>query len=807
MKKNLYFIFAILVLGVGTLEASPARTAMMNGFAGNTLSFALNEGQSDSLARFISRTPGSDVFLAPTGVTLLLGRETESSRTGRAALRSVVFNTTQGAQKPIEREYHALTLRFMGANENPAITGEERLSWKSNYFLGNNPAEWKTDVPNYSKVRYHDLYPGVDMMCYGANNSLKYDLVVRPGADPIKIRFAYEGVSALRVNAAGDLEADTPLGTVVEKKPYCYQEIGGKKKEISARYVIRDNTAKEYGFIVDDYDAERPLVIDPELVYSTLLGGNNSELECKIAVDAAGCMYVAGVTYSSDFPVTSGVYDTTLAKINAPDLYLTKFDQTGTSAVFSTYLGGQRNERLAGISIDSNGNVYLAGCTGSSDFPRTPGSYAYSPGYDVTALFLTKLNASGNGLVFSSVFGKDISSSSISFGLDDNNHAFLTGHGFIDTTPGALQTDPPLPSRGSFVCKFSEDGSRLIYATYFGGQSTQISVNGFAIDRVGNVCLTGYAGGDKGFPLTPGALCDTLSPGFLCKINPEGSAYVFSTHLFLSVPRGLTVDDEGFIYLTTSCTEFFPVTPGTYEYAGNPRIILCKLSPDGSCIVFSAKLFQMSGSPVVDSKGRIFLFGEAVTYDPIPTTPDAFDHTCNDLYFCEFDASCGSLLYGTYLGSSGKDYARSMCDDNKGNVYLTGITEAGDFPVTNDAFDRTFEGGTEAFLCKFSFDTGPNFIGDDAPKVFCLNPAFPNPFNASTSITFTLPKSARAELAVYSVTGQRVRTLVSGPITAGTHTATWDGRDDSGRAVSSGVYISRLTSGKNTATGRMALVK
>lgn len=803
----MFFVF----LGIFPQIVTPVWGVSIQGYPETPLYFTLNAGQTDSQVRFTARTPGCDLFLASSGPTLVLNRETEASVANRAAAKSVVFKRTDNGSEmePVEREYHALKLRFQGANDNPTLSGEDELSWKSNYFIGNDSSQWKTDVPNYAKVRCHDLYPGVDMVYYGQKNRLKYDLVVQPGEDISKIALSYEGATGITVNEKGDLEIDTPVGTVTEKKPYCYQEILGARKEIAVRYVIRDNSAKTYGFAAESYDSRYPLIIDPELVYSTFLGGTRAEGQTKVAVDTSGCIYIAGITYSLDFPVTPGAYNSTISDTEFGDIYVTKFDQTGRNILFSTYIHGGRLEHLRGFSVDDDNNIYIAGDTDSSDFPRTPGTYSIKKNYDYSSLFVTKLNAKGDTLIFSSVFGDILHEERTFFGLDKLGHAYITSYGFIDPTPGCLQEvsqDHYGDLRfGQFICKLSEDGSRLLYATYYGGTGNVYSLDGFAVDREGNTYLMGTA--SKGFPTMKGALCDSiLPPGYLCKINPEGNKMVFSTYLFGEYPYGLTLDKDGFIFLLTTFGSNFPISPGAYINSEGRPAILCKLSPDGSRFIFSARIFEQGTFMTIDKTGRIFLFG-STPYDRPPTTPNALNRTVNDLFFSAFDAAGTSLLYATYLGGSGSDSPGGIATDNQGNVYLSGSTSSADFPTTEGALSRTLKGSSDAFICKFSFVDTTTTAVIESPLTFELNPAHPNPFNPSTTITFSLPAQGKTDLAIYSINGQRVCTLISGQTTAGVHSVVWDGKDDAGKPVSSGVYLSRLTAGKQTAAGKMLLLR
>ncbi len=567
-----------------------------------------------------------------------------------------------------------------------------------------------------------------------------------------------------------------------------------------------------------------------KLEFSTLLGGSGEERSYlqKLVIDTHRNIFTMGTTESLDFPFTPGAYDSTYNRLDT--VFVTKLDATGSSIIYSTYLTGSGREKPTGFQVDDEGNAYISGATRSVGYPRTPGSYFSDVYFDVREsierVFLTKLNSIGSKLVYSIVFGdkKNIQSMKGDFlGLDGEGHAYVmgdAGYGEIATTPGALQVQPSL-SNSRFVCKFSRDGSKLEYATYFGGPTKGPQINAFAVDRTGNAYIGGgYAAED--FPLTANCYsADPLIPPnyqFLSKINPSGSQLVYSTFLAL-IPNVIAVDDSENVCIGYN-SQRFPVTPGAYNRDIFQEYGICKFSFEGNSVVFSTRTFgykdpfpgwdfDMHGI-AVDSSGKVYLVGNNAGKVTLPTTPDAFDGSFNggnsDIYFCVFDAAGSKLLYATYFGGSGEDYCSDLKVTGSGDVYLTGFTTSRDFPTTEGALSRTLKGGSDSFVCKFSFDSTPVHV-EDTPRAFHLFPAHPNPFNPSTTISFTLPAPSRAELAVYSITGQRVRTLISGSLTMGKHTAVWDGRDDSGKPVSSGVYLSRLTAGKQTATGRMVLVK
>ena len=260
------------------------------------LSFEANEGQTDNRVDFLSRGSGYTLFLTPTEAVLALRKPVASNRPRRDNGTPRNAEAEQAPAAPTA----VLRMKLVGANPSPRVTGLEELPGKSNYFLGNDPDKRHTDVPNYARVQYQDVYPGVDLVYYGNQRQLEYDLVVAPGADPDAIALSFDGVEKLRIDAQGDLVLETAGGEIRQHKPLVYQEVDGIRREIAGSYVL--NGGYQVGFQVAAYDAGKPLIIDPVLVYSTYLGGSARDRGRGIAVDAAGNAYVTGTTKSTDFP-------------------------------------------------------------------------------------------------------------------------------------------------------------------------------------------------------------------------------------------------------------------------------------------------------------------------------------------------------------------------------------------------------------------------------------------------------------------------------------------------------------------------
>jgi hypothetical protein len=297
---------------------------------------------------------------------------------------------------------HALGLDFLGANPEATLTAQEQLPGEVNYLVGDDPANWQQGLPTHAELLYGGLWPGIDMAVRGEGGNLKYEFHLKPGSSVEDIRLDYRGAEGLSVGAGGELLVRTSLGTLKDAAPVSYQLIGGERVGVESRYkLLKGEGGGGYGFAVGAYDPRYPLVIDPALDYSTFLGGTGAEAGDGIAVDASGSAYVTGVTLSTNFPTTQGAFDRT--HNGSDDIFVTKLNASGSALAYSTFLGGANFETGEGIAV-REGRAYVTGPTGSSDFPTTRGAFdrTFNGGSDV---FVTKLNASGSALTYSTFLG------------------------------------------------------------------------------------------------------------------------------------------------------------------------------------------------------------------------------------------------------------------------------------------------------------------------------------------------------------------------------------------------------------------
>ncbi|WP_295583683.1 SBBP repeat-containing protein [uncultured Lamprocystis sp.] len=608
-----------------------------------------------------------------------------------------------------------LRLSLVGANPEPVIRGEAALPGKVNYLRGKDPAAWRTGLSTYAKVRYEGVYPGVDLVYYGTQGQLEYDLVLAPGADPKIIRLAFAGADQMRLDDTGNLVLTLGEQQVIQQIPRVYQESNGERTLVPTRYVLADN--RQVSLAIGDYDAGRALVIDPVLSYSTYLGGAGYDHGRDIAVDGAGNAYLTGLTESTDFPTHHALQPDYGGY--AGDAFVAKLSADGATLVFATYLGGSYADWGNGIAVDGAGNVYVTGQTFSPNFPIRHGLQPGKSG-SVDA-FVAKISADGASLVYASYLGGSSADYGMSIAADGAGNAYVTGITFSTDFPshGALQPDhgggPDGGAIDAFVAKFSADGARLHYATYLGGSNSD-TVMSIAVDGTGNAYLTGYTSSTD-FP-TRHALQSDFGGGiydtFVAKLSADGATLVYASYLggsSIDQGFGIAVDSAGNVYLTgVSASGDFPIRDALPpEYIGGDYdAFVVKLSADGATPIY-ASYFGGSGwdggaDIAVDGAGNAYVTGNTNSTDfSTPYAPQLdFGGGYDDGFVAKLSADGSALVFASYLGGSGEDWGTGIAVDGAGNAYMTGVTSSTDFP-TRQALQPDFGGGDhESFVAKIA---------------------------------------------------------------------------------------------------------
>jgi len=694
-----------------TAPTAPTQARIQADYGKLPYTFEANGGQVDAAVKFLARGPGYSLFLTPGEAVLSLHtKEPNPASRPRPGARPepLPAPTSAAAPQPTAAATPPAVLRLslVGANPEPVVRGEAALPGKVNYLRGKDPAAWRTGLSTYAKVRYENVYPGVDLVYYGTQGQLEYDLVLAPGADPTVIRLAFAGADRVRLDDTGNLVLSLGEQQVVQHTPRVYQERNGERTPVPTRYVLADN--QQVGLAIGDYDGSRALVIDPVLVYSSYLGGNNADYGMDIAVDGAGNAYLTGTTWSTDFPTHQALQpDFGGGRL---DSFVVKLSADGTTLVYASYLGGSGRDKGIGIAVDGAGNAYLTGETGSIDFPTR---HAVQPDAAWIDAFVVKLSADGATLVYATYLGGNSIDRGAGIAVDGAGNAYVTGVTYDDfPTRHALQPEPG-GGADAFVTKLSAEGT-VVYSTYLGGTKWDAGED-IAVDGAGNAYVTGNTFSTD-FPTRL-----ALQPGFggefdafVAKLSVDGATLVYATYLGgddLDNGAGIAVDGAGNAYLTGYTWSIdFPtrqaLQPGL---GGSTDAFIAKLSADGATLVYASYLGGNAtdqGSDIaVDSAGNAYLTGYTLstdfpTHQGLLTNIDLWGSI--DAFVAKLSADGAMLAYATYLGGSSYDSGEGIAVDGAGNAYVTGATDSTDFP-TRLALQPDFGGGeNDGFVAKLA---------------------------------------------------------------------------------------------------------
>jgi uncharacterized protein (TIGR03437 family) len=762
----------------------PARPSPMSSVP---LAFERNIGQADRQFQFLAHSTAGSVYLSTRGIDLDL-------RDGKTA-PSVVHAT------------------FTGSNINTQAELEDPLPGHVNYFLGNRPEKWITDIPTYGRVRYRDVYPGIDVVYYGANGTLEHDVVVRPGASPAAVAMAFRGADAVDLDRSGVAKVRTGSREVEWKKPVIYQEVNGVRVSITGRY--RKNSSGDLGFEVGAYDTSRPLVIDPVVSYASYFGHNAADAGARMAVDSQGNTYLAGYSTDGAFPVTPGAYSPGTGFGNKGNGFIVKYNAANTAVVYSAYVGGGTWDGFTSIGVDTAGNVYVAGFTDSDDYPVTAGALktkVHSSASDTsTDCVVTKVNPAGNALVYSTYLGGSGEDSCLGMAVDGQGFVYLTG---VTRDPFGFPLSDNAPQRqgrgflDAFIVKLNQTGTGVVYGTLLGGTDIDSGI-AIAVDSQGAAYITGQTASFN-FPVTTGAYQRTLagvggSPparmgdAYVAKLSPDGGTFQYVTYLGgknEDVGLGIAVDSQGNAYVVGSTlSDTFPTTTGAFQttykglggnqYFPGGDAFVTKINPTGTALVYSTYLGgakdDWAVGVAVDSSGKVWVAGATLSSD-FPVSSDAAQakygggnpiatFPTGDAWVAELDVAGASMIYGTFVGGKADEYATSVVLDSAGNAYITGSTFSSDFPVTSAALQKGYGGTNYQFL-----PVGDAFI----VKVSLVAPPPPPPPPASTVTVSSIGSAASyagggvapGEIVVLTGSGIGPKALATTQVVGGTKLAT-----------------------------------
>jgi hypothetical protein len=690
--------------------ATVNQAQVMNRLGGTGLSFERNVGQTASGVDYLAHTGSGTVFLTPTAAVFAMQPVEQAGSLLHGEQADSLLYKTAGWKPAPRQPGVALYMDIVGASPAGRAAGVNPLPGKVNYFIGNDPSKWHSNIPTFGRVEYPNIYPGISLAYYGGPGGLEYDFGVAPGADPSAIALRFEGAARVELDGQGDLVAHTAAGDLVQHAPVVYQEAGGQRQPVSCQFVLHSG---EVTFDVGAYDKGRPLVIDPVVLgYSTYLGGSGDEQARGIAADASGSAYVTGETKSPDFPTTPGAFDPSYNSLD--DVFVAKLSPDGSHLLYATFLGGNGEDQSGGLAVDGAGDAYLTGNTASADFPTTPGAFdtTYNGGGNTFDAFVTRLSPGGDYLGYSTFLGGPGSDEGRSIAVDAAGSAYVAGSAGIGfpVTRGAFDTQ--FKGVDGFVTKFNPAGSALVYSTFLGGSSVD-NCWAVAVNGAGSAYVAG-ATKSSDFPTTPGAFQPAFGggtyDGFVAELRPDGSALAYGTYLGGSgfdIARGIAVDASGSAYATGNADSAdFPTTPGAFDTSANGSYdaFVAKLRPDGSALDYSTFLGGSDEDDgvgiAVDTAGAAWVTGDTKSRD-FPTTPGALQSTFHgvfDGFVSKLDKAGSALPYSTYLGGSGGAEGEALALSRGGTVYVAGLAPSPGFPTTPGAFDTTYNGGQDAFV-------------------------------------------------------------------------------------------------------------
>jgi hypothetical protein len=672
------------------LPSRPDTAKVSEEFGKLPLSFERNMGQTDRAVKFLARNPRYTMYLTSTEAVFVLRKFEDGNKVRRQVLR----------------------MQLVGANAQPQVEGRDELSNKSNYFIGGDREQWRSNVSNFARVFYHGVYPGIDMVYYGQQRELEYDFIVAPQADPQEIKLAFKGASDVSLDKEGALHLKLGERELVQPAPFIYQEVNGERRQIAGRFVINSNQQSaisnqqsvKVGFEVEAYDRSLPLVIDPKLLFSTYVGGNTEFIDivegqgdtaAGVAVDSSGSVYIAGNTDSTDFPATSGAYQEELelrgddacliaGPLKCGDAFVLKLNTTGTQIQYATYLGGHNSDEARAIAVDPTGRAYITGgtdpfnagnfCINPYLWPTTSGTYQNKPCYGArrdSDAFFTVLNSTGTDLVYSTYYGGGIigdgegNDIGNAIAIDASGNGYIAGETSSNNLPdkNAFQENRASNDGGkdAFVAKFNPaetNNDSFLYGSYLGGTGDDIA-HGIAVDAVGNAYVVGQTASND---------LDTRAPS--------------GQPLRASFNGGST---DGFI----------------------SKVDVTNASGPGSLVYLSyyggSGIDSVNAVTVEANTQRTYITGRSDNATGFPLL-NAFDSTVQltDAFVAKLNADGTAQFYSTFLGGSSFDEGNAIALDAALNVYVTGQTLSTNFPNKNGFQTVRASSDGDAFVTKIS---------------------------------------------------------------------------------------------------------
>lgn len=741
---------------VANTAKKTAAVRVLRSLLQSPMSFEVNQGQTDKRVSFLSRGSGYTLFLTPSSAVLALNRINPQAPSAQSGFGSNPANPlslgsldrTPPPQPAAQRQdlprEDVLQMQLIGANSTPKIVGDQETATKTNYFIGKDPSQWRTGIKNFRRVHYTGMYPGIDLVYYGNQRQLEYDFVVAPHADASLITLGFSQLgrtwqsATLHLDPNGDLVVSLAGGDVHFHKPVVYQfaEVGKQatRHPVRASYALRADG--KIGFEVGPYDRSRELVIDPVISFATYLGGSNEDYATAIGIDKYEDVVIAGSTRSSDFPVEDAIesyHPGTCGSLPCRDVFVSKFNPTGSALQYSTYIGGSNDDVASQLVLDKAGDIFVVGYTLSTDFPIT--SHATQKtfgGGTVTGDAFAFELASKGGIAYSTYIGG--SGDEVAYGVSVDYAPSATPNLYVvgsttsenfPVTTGAYQTVCGKSSSGicqnGFATKLGSQDTSVVYSTYLGGSGgLGDAAYGAAVDSNDNLYITGITG-SANFPTTPGAydrtcgsdgLCNGTYDGFVTALNENANGLFFSTFLGGSnydYTAGIAVDSTGAVYVSgNTISTDFPTTSGAAQttFGGMSEgcvptsgtcgdVTVTKLNPGGETLAYSTylggSLDEYPGmSMAIDSLGDAYLTGQtsSANFPLVSPFQATYGGGSSDAFVTIVNPTGTAWESSSYLGGNGQDFGYRTVVDSSDNVFVSGGTLSTNFPATSRAFQK-----------------------------------------------------------------------------------------------------------------------
>lgn len=727
LMASVFFIFCSLI----TAQKTPNQENV----------FIENKGQWDNEVLFLTKLNGMNVWITSKGVLYDIYK-VNNIHSNENLFEEVIDQDSSKVEGQVVR----LTFN----NSNNVIKKGKLIESAGvhNYFVGNNPDNWISNVHLYSEINLSNLYQGIDIRFYFDKGSLRYDFMVNPGADPEQIEMKIEGADSYYINNFNELVISSRYGDFKHGELFTYQN---NKESVKSQFRINENNS--ISIDVSEYNHELPLIIDP-ILYSSFLPSWGAEVITAVSKTTSNNLICAGHTNSSGFPTTVGAYSGTY--VGNLDLFVTQFKNDNSTLKFSTFIGATGDELCYDMHVDKNNFIYITGYFTSFDFPTTAGAYDQSVNGEYDA-FITKLDSNGSSLIYSTMIGSDLHDVGHDIDVDTSGNAYLAGLTYSAAFPltvGSFDHTFAAPSE-AFVLKLNSTGSSLIYSTFLGGNELDKAA-AIEVDPTGAVYVAGTTNSSN-FPTTPGAFDvsdDLYRDVFVSKLNSTGSALIFSTYLggdSDDEATSIQLDGNNRLYITgtTSSTDF-PTTGGVYDitYNGWDDVFVTRLNNTGSSLTYSTYFggtgHDRAEALTVSDNNQVFVTGYTLSTNfPLSTIPD--DNSLSgtqDAFLFQLNAAGTSLVYSTYLGGAGAETGYGIDYDYEGNVWVAGSTNSSDFPTTPGCFANTLF-DSDGFFTQFEFGLSISIEDENAQLAMIV---FPNPSNGITHISTNHENELSVEL-------------------------------------------------------------